>query len=317
MLHTTWKRILQSRGHLVMTALAVAVGVAFLTGSLVLAESTRAGLRDSFAEVYAGVDVVVRPPEGLHDGPRAAGVHTLPATVLARVRQVPGVRRADGRVRAPAQLLTTDGDSVPAVATAAPTDSATTAVSVRGGRLPGTSNEVAVDAAVAEDLGISVGDQVRVLVPSGQVDARVTGTVGFGRLDALAGGARVLFEPGAAAALLGDDAYAEIAVTGADGVADTTLRDRVAAAVRTGAQVMTAREAAPTDAAAAGRAAGGVRQILLAVAAAALLVGGFLVANTFRMLVGRRTARLRCSAPSGPLAGRSPRRCGSRWPRRD
>jgi putative ABC transport system permease protein len=292
MLQATWKRLLHARGQLAITALAVAAGVAFLTGSLVLTGSARAGLHDSYAQVYAGVDVVVRAPERLNDGVRAAGGGTLSAAVLARAREVSGVDTAEGRIRGPAQLLTADGGNVPAVAESVPAYGAASAVTVRSGRLPGTADEVAVDSAVAEDLGIALGDHVQVLVPSGQVDARVTGTVGFGRLDALAGGARVFIEPATAVALFGDDTYAEIVVTAADGLGDRALRDRITAAVGAEARALTAQEAAAADAAVASRAAAGVSQILLAVAAVALLVGGFLVANTFRMLVGRRTREL-------------------------
>jgi putative ABC transport system permease protein len=290
MLQTTWKRILHARGQLAMTAFAVAVGVAFLTGALVLTGSARAGLRDSYAQVFAGVDVIVRGPQ--RDGPRAVGGATLPAAVLTRTRHVSGVDAAEGRIRGPAQLSTAGGASVPAVAETVPTTAAASAITVRSGRLPVTDDEVAIDAAVAEDLGVAPGDRVDVLVPNGQVDALVTGTVGFGRLDALAGGARVFMAFTTAADLLGDDAYAEIAVTAADGVSDRALRDRVAAAVGVDARALTAGEAAAADAAAAGRAASGVGQILLAVAAVALLVGGFVVANTFRMLVSRRIREL-------------------------
>jgi hypothetical protein len=44
----------------------------------------------------------------------------------------------------------------------------------------------------ASAVGVSSGDQVRVLLPDRQHAATVVGTVGFGRLDGLASGARVL-----------------------------------------------------------------------------------------------------------------------------
>jgi hypothetical protein len=60
MLHTTWNRLLHGRGRLVLTVLAVALGVTFLTAALVLSGSARAAMIDSYAQVYAGTDVVLR-----------------------------------------------------------------------------------------------------------------------------------------------------------------------------------------------------------------------------------------------------------------
>jgi len=70
----------------------------------------------------------------------------------------------------------------------------------------------AVDAAAASAVGVSSGDRVRVLLPDRQHAATVVGTVGFGRLDGLASGARVLFDTATATDLLGGDGYAEIVV---------------------------------------------------------------------------------------------------------
>jgi putative ABC transport system permease protein len=292
MLHATWNRMLHNKGRLVLTVVAVALGVTFLTGSFVLTDSTHAALRDSYAQVYAGVDVVVRGPENVNAGPIGAGSTIVPAAALGEVRSVPGVAAAEGRIRGPAQLLTGDAPGAPAIAMAVPADPASASVAVRSGRLPAAAQEVAVDAVAARDLDLTVGDGVQVLLPGGTVDGEVVGTVGFGWLDALAGGARVLLHAATAGALIGDRAYAEIAVDGQEGVADGELRDRVAAALGDDARVVTAVEAASSDAAVATRAAGSVSGIVLAVAVIALLVGGFLIANTFRMLVGQRAREL-------------------------
>jgi putative ABC transport system permease protein len=128
------------------------------------------------------------------------------------------------------------------------------------------------------------------LLPSGPISGEVVGTVGFGRLDGLAGGARVLVDAETADTLFGMDGYAEIAVRTA--VEPHLVADRLADVLGAEATVLTATEAASRDAAAANRQVSVFGWIILAVAAVALVVGGFLVGNTFRMLVAQRTREL-------------------------
>ncbi|HEX6326150.1 MAG TPA: FtsX-like permease family protein [Jiangellaceae bacterium] len=292
MLYTTWQRILRNKGRLILTVLAVAIGVTFLTGSLVLSDSTRTALKDSYRQVYAGADVMVRGPDTFGDGPFTDGSTPLPEQVLMQVRTVPGVVDAEGRNRSVAQILPPGGvgDGTGAVAMAVPADPAKASIDVRTGRLPQTVGEFAVDATVADEQGFEVGDPLEVLLPSGPISGEVVGTVGFGRLGGLAGGARVLVDAETADELFGKDGYAEIAVRAA--VEPQVLADRLVDALGADATVLTATEAANLDAAAANRQVSVFGWIILAVAAVALVVGGFLVANTFRMLVAQRTREL-------------------------
>jgi putative ABC transport system permease protein len=294
MWNATWNRLRHSTGRLALTMLAVALGVTFLTASLVLADSTRAALDDSYAQVYAGVDVVVRGPEPVGESPFGNGAAPLPESTVEHARDVAGVGYVEGRRSSVAQLSAAGSQEAgePAIATAVPRDPATGGVEVREGRLPTAGGEVAVDAAAASALDIGPADRVAVLLPSGPVKATVTGTVGFGRLDGLAGGARVLFDDTAATALFGDSGFADVVVQAEDGVSDEQLRDRIASALGGDVQVLTATQAASRDAAAASRQTALVSRIVLAVAVVALLVGAFLIANTFRMLVGQRNREL-------------------------
>ncbi|HEX6232831.1 MAG TPA: ABC transporter permease [Jiangellaceae bacterium] len=292
MFYSTWQRIRRQKGRLMLSIIAVAIGVTFLTGSLVLSDSTRAALHDSYRQVYAGVDVMVRGPDTFGDGPFTHGDAPLTDQILDRVRGVPGVAGADGRHRSVAQILSPDGtgDGVGAVAMAVPADPSSAAIEVRTGRLPRENGEFAVDAAVAAERSIEVGDRFELLLPDGRASGSVVGTVGFGRLDGLAGGARVLLDGETAAEMFGADGYAEIAVRAA--VEPQVLADRLSDALGTEATVLTATEAASRDAAAASRQTAVFGWVILAVAAVALVVGGFLVANTFGMLVAQRTREL-------------------------
>lgn len=294
MWHVTWNRIRHSTGRLALTVIAVAVGIAFLTAALVLTDSTRAALRDSYTQIYAGTDVVVRGPETFGDGPFSDGTVPLTDAALTDIRGVPGVAQTEGRPRSVAQLSPTgdSGTGEAALAVAVPDDPDGAAIDVRTGRLPQRAGEVAVDAAAAAAVGVATGDRVHMLLPDRQHTATVVGTVGFGRLDGLAGGARVLFYADTATDLFGGAGYAEIAVRARDGVTADALRRQLMAAVGDKATVLTATQAAHRDATAAARQTAAVGWILAGVAAVALLVGALLVANTLRMLVGQRLREL-------------------------
>jgi len=306
MWHATWNRLLHSRRRLILTVFAVAIGVTFLTGSLVLADSTRSALDRSYAQVYADVDVVVRGPEPVGESPFGNGAAPLPASTAATVRDVAGVTHAEGRISSVAQVTApnaADAAGEPAIAMAVPVDPAGAAVEMRSGRLPSGTHDVVLDAAGATALGVQPGDRVDVLLPGGPVATTVTGTVGFGPLDGLAGGTRVLFDRETAATLFGEAGFADIVVRGAPDVSAARLRDAIAATLGDDVQVFTAAQAAGRDAAAASRQTALVSRIVLAVAVVALLIGGFLIANTFRMLVGQRARELALLRAVGATRG--------------
>lgn len=292
MLHTTWNRIRHGRDRLVLTVLAVALGVTFLTAALVLSASTGAALDDSYAQVYTGSDVVVRQAESFGDGPPGAGTVPLPDDTLEQVLAVAGVRDAQEQVRSVAQLVSAGGDGQAGVAAVVPDDPAMASVHVRSGRLPTGEGEVAVDAATAATHALEVGDRADVVLPAGPQEVEVVGTVGFGRLDGLAGGARLLFEAATAERLFGGSGPAEVTVRAAAGTSADELASRLAGTLDETVAVLTADEAAARDAAAAARQTAVLGWIVMAVAVVALVVGGFLVANTFRMLVAQRGREL-------------------------
>jgi putative ABC transport system permease protein len=291
MVHTTWSRILHGRGRLVLTVLAVALGVTFLTAALVLSGSARAALTDSYAQVYAGTDVILRGASGPTADPGAVVGAPLPDDTLQRVRRLPGVAEAEARRTSVAQLLTSGDEGQGAIAMAVPDDPARAAIAVRTGRLPDAPGDVAVDAAFAARQRLSLDDRVEVLLPSGVHEARIVGTVGFGRLDGLAGGARVLFDRATAEGVLGGG-VTEIALQAVPGTSADQLARQVASDLAAPLRVLTATEAAALDAAAAARQTAPLTWVVVAVAVLALIIGAFLIANTFRMLVAQRTREL-------------------------
>jgi putative ABC transport system permease protein len=160
---------------------------------------------------------------------------------------------------------------------------------VRDGRAPTGAREVAIDAATAEDAGIRVGDRVTVQLAGAPLPATVVGLVAVGASDGLPGAGIVALEPGAAAAAFGrPGTFASIEVAAEDGVSGEELRQRVAAVLPAGVEAVSGTKVGEESAADVGNALRFLPMALLAFAAISLFVGGFLIVNTFGILVRQR-----------------------------
>ncbi|MFE2867723.1 ABC transporter permease [Embleya sp. NPDC059259] len=302
MLRTTLRGFLAHRGRLLLSGLAVLLSVAFVTGTLVLADTTTRAATDLAADGAA--DVTVRAPDPDSDaGLRSAapgGPPTLPAGVLEAVRRVPGVAaahpvievhnvavvaRGDQRVEGTAGGRTVAGNRLPDPGSP---------VRLTSGREPHGPSEVVLDASSSRRAHLRLGDRVRIVAVPGGFEAVIVGIATFRALDP--GYPAVFLDTDAARSrLLGvPDVLTSVRVDAAAGVADTELARRVSDALgaSASAQVRTRAQLAAAEADEAGAGVEFVRTAMLGFAGVSLLVAGFLIVNTFSMLVARRTREL-------------------------
>ncbi|WP_446220027.1 FtsX-like permease family protein [Micromonospora sp. IBHARD004] len=291
----TLRTTLARRARLALTLLAVVLGVAFVTGSLVLTDTSRRLLDEQFRTATAGVDLTVRDAVAFDS---AMGVEVtrdpLPAELAPRIAALPGVATARLLVRGQG-LLEVDGRAVvpPGASVLASWEPPPVgAFPLRAGRAPGADDEVLVDAETARTRAIDLGDTVTV---RGKVAAplRVVGLVGFGDRPGLPNSTLALVTRATAQRLLGlGTGTTEVAVVATPGTAPDELRDRIVAAVGPAYEVAASRDIAAAGARAARDQVAWLSLVLLALAAAALLVGAFLIANTFSIVVTQRTREL-------------------------
>ncbi|GAA2340800.1 FtsX-like permease family protein [Dactylosporangium salmoneum] len=281
--------------RLVLTLLAVALGITFVTGTLILTDTSSTLLDDQFRTAAAGTDLTVRRATAFDD---AMGVEVqrdpLPAATLERVRAVAGVADAQPVARGQGLLVVGGRPVVPSGPsllqswTTAPFN----AFAVRDGRAPAADGEVVLDAATARQYHIQLGDAVTVQAAE-NAPLRVVGLAWFGDRPGLPDATVALVTLPAAQRLLhlGDGA-SEIAVSVADGATAQEVQRRLSERLGADHEVVTGRDVAASSAAAAKTQVGYLRAMLLALAGAALLVGGFLIANTFAIVVSQRTREL-------------------------
>ncbi len=228
-----------------------------------------------------------------------ATTEPVPADLVTRIAATPGVRVASGDVSVDgARVVGPDGKVIastgpPRLGIAWHGDDGL--IELRSGRGPRQPDEVAINASLAQESGVSVGDQVGVLTRQPKRTFTVVGVFGYrGARDSLAGETRVAFtEPVAQELMLGrTGVYSAVNVRAANGTSAGTLRDAIAAAVGHGYTVRTGQQVADAQSTAAGQFLGLIRSVLLGFAGVALFVGIFLILNTFSILVAQRTREL-------------------------
>lgn len=300
MWRAAWRSFLAHKLRLASTGLAIVLGVGFVCGSLVLTDTINATFRNLFTQANAGISLQIQAVDALStdSATSTGGAQPVPASVLARVKAVPGVANAVGDVQGSAVILDRAGKPInppgpPTIGLAFPPDPALSGLTVRKGRPPSAAGEVAIDSDTASKYGFHLGEQVRIVTDLPARAFTVVGLVGLGSSGSLAGATLSAFTTSEAQALFDSEGrYAAIEVKAAAGVSDSELQVRVATALGPGFRVRTGTQAATASANSITKGLAFLTDLLLVFAAIALVVGTFLIANTFSMIVTQRTREL-------------------------
>lgn len=302
MLRAGWKSLMARKLRLFMSATAIILGVAFVAGSLIFTDT----LGRAFTGITSGSvgDVIVRPTGASSFGEGFGTSITVPATLVPRLAAAPGAARADGNVTSFGTFVVSKagkligGNGAPGIAfnhTGGPAAHEVQAVTLDAGRWPSRAGEVALDATTAQKAGYLIGETVP-LVSSGaepRISARLVGTATFGG-GGLIGASIAIFDTRTAQQLFlgGRDAYSDVWVSARDGVSQAELRAQVAKALPPGYEAVTGDAAAEAAANQIQKALGFITTFLLVFAGIALVVGSFLIVNTFSILVAQRGREL-------------------------
>ncbi|MBI3649293.1 MAG: FtsX-like permease family protein [Actinobacteria bacterium] len=303
MWRATIKSLLARKLRLLLTGFAVVLGVGFMAGTFVLTDTALRSFDALLGDVYEGTDVVVQaarafaPDQAGGGGGGGTERNPIPADLLAKVRAVPGVRAADGDVGGFAQVIDPATGKVIQNG-GAPTlgnswDPDVTSLLVTQGAPPTGPGEVAVDAGTARDNGLSVGERVRVVTPSGTGEYTISGIVRFGSSDSLLGATLAIFDlPTAQERFQREGEYDFIYVSGEADVSAAQLASRIAGLLPDGYEAVTGTSAASQQAKEVSKNLGFVRTGLLVFGFVALFVGAFIIFNTFNIVVTQRTREL-------------------------
>lgn len=302
MIKAAIKSLLGRKVRLLLSTFAIVLGVAFVSGTLVFSDT----LSRSFTALFASTvgDVVVQPL-GAQTEQGTPSSKTLPASLVDELEKVDGVARVDGNVNAfGVYVVGTDGKVVgglgpPSIGsnwTNAPSPGGVGLEIESGGREPQGLREVLLDDKTAEKAGYEVGDTVKILLPRGtaQFEAELVGILGYPEGGSLNGATLTLWDTPSAQELFqdGNDVFNDIWVTAEDGVSQVELRDAVDPVLPADVEAVTGDQAADDAADQLLEAIGFITTFLLVFAGIALVVGAFIIVNTFSILVAQRSREL-------------------------
>lgn len=296
MFRTALSGLKANKLRLLLTAVSVVIGVAFVAGSFVFTDTIDARFENLFTDVYAGVDASVRPEQ------EAFGAQDpyLDESLLAAVERVDGVEVAAGGVAGFAQLI--DADGVPIGGQGPPTLGFSWVEEPRlnllriedgNGRAPEAAGEIAIDIATAEGHDLAVGDRVAVQTINGAEKFTIVGLANFGTEDNLAGATITAFELREAQRLFDlEGKLSSIDVRAADGITQEELIETLAAATPERVEVVTGDQQTQEEIDEFTEGLGFLTTALLAFAGVAVFVGAFVIQNTFRITVAQRVREL-------------------------
>ena len=310
MFKVTLQSLAAKKLRLVLTSIAVVLGVAFMAGTFVLTDTLGSVFDNLFADTTKGVDAAVRSREAYkaadEQGESTNTRPPVPASLVGEVRKVPAVERAQGTLLGYALVIGKDGDAIqnqaPTLATPwrPPRLSVGEAFDIQRGHGPRRADQVMLDKKTFDDGGFKIGDTARIVflnVPPR--DFTITGTfISGGSENGLAGATLAAFTPSVSQEVTGNvGQWAQISVRGKAGLSQTEVRDAIRVALAKQGQArdyeaITGDKLAQEQSDSIKDNLSFFNTFLLIFALVALFVGAFIIYNTFSITVAQRTREL-------------------------
>src|SRR5215217_4220428 len=284
---------------MILTTLAIVLGVAMISGALTLTDTMRGGADGLTHAAYDGTDAVVsaRTAFAVDSTDYSTKRPTVDASLLERVRAVPEVAAAVGDIQDEAKIIARDGKPAgdgpyfgvgfdPRVKAAAET----TPFRLDEGRWATGPREVVIDASTAEKEDYGVGSNIRIAANASAKSYEVTGVARFGTVKSLGVATAAVFDLRTAQDLFGKAGrYDSILVVGKDGASGAGVRKAVAAAAGSDATVMTAKEQDRFTLDGLKMFISIITIVLIVFGFVAILVGAFTIFNTLSITVAQRS----------------------------
>jgi putative ABC transport system permease protein len=292
--------LMDHKGRLFSTLLAVALGVAFVAGVLMLTDTMNKSFDDLFATAYEGTDAVVRSDDTIDDEFGGEIRSRLDASVLDDARGAPDVAEAEGFVQGYARIIDKDGDPVGDPAMGPPTFGGNwsevdqlNGFTLDEGRAPESDGEVVIDRGSANDTDYQVGDQVPIQTGAASEDFELVGIARFGNADSPGGATYALWTTEEAQRLVGEPGkFDSIGVVADQGVSQTevarSVEDQLSADGDSGLEVLTGKEITEESQSDLKDQLSFITIFLLVFAVIAVVVGTFVIYNSFSIIVAQR-----------------------------
>ena len=279
-----------------LTAIAVVLGVAMISGTYVLTDSITSAFDSIFSETYRGTDAAITGKSAFDLGD--SGGSELPSfdeSLLPEVKDLPEVGAAIGGVQGAAHLIGKNGKAIvfggaPNIGFSVdPAQPQFNSLELVDGDWPGQGG-VVIDKATADRKDFKVGDTIGIQSEGPVRTYRITGIVKFtGDLATIGGATLAGFDLASAQLLFGKVGKLDaIRIASKPGVPEVKLLASVRSILPEGTQVRSGTEQASEDASDVNSFISFLQTFLLAFAGVALFVGAFVIANSLSITIAQR-----------------------------
>jgi putative ABC transport system permease protein len=281
-----------------LTALAVVLGVAMISGTYVLTDTINNGFDTIFTQSYKNADVVISGKTAfLNSNGNGVETPSFPESVLTKVRGLPDVAVAAGSVTSDqVRLLQKNGKVIdtggapPLGFSVDPRYNEFNPTVLTAGNWPRGPKQIAIDNHTASDAGYHVGDLIGVESNAPARSFRITGIAKFAGVNSTGGATFAEFAPETAAELFGKVGKLDfIRIQSKPGVSTTKLISEIQPLLPSSATVRNVQAQVKEDKKNLGGFIDFLRYALLAFAFVALFVGSFVIANTLSITIAQRT----------------------------
>ena len=303
-----WSRKLR----LAMSALAIVLGVAFVSGSFVFSDMIMGSFKGIISSTISDVDVSKDPGASLEDG--SATASKLDESVVEKIRKVEGVSEAKGTVYGPGVIVISNkGKALVSVGPpqlgfnwgSLPALGGQPGVTLLSGHEPQANDQVVVDPDTLAKSGYKLGDRIKVITPTqGTIEVTVVGTGTFGN-GSTAGATYLFFTKERAQEIFldGADRFSGVWVVTDKDADRAAVAERIQPLLPEGYLARDGQVLADEQENSVASAMSFVDTFLLIFAGIALLVASFLIVNTFTILVAQRSKELALFRAMGASKG--------------
>jgi putative ABC transport system permease protein len=280
----------------VLTAIAIVLGVATVSGTYVLTDSIDKAFHSIFFETRAGSDAVISGKSAFDvTDDSGATAPSFDESLLPRVRGLSDVAEAEGQVNGEAHLIGKDGKAIVyggspnlgfSIANGA---SRFNPLQLVSGQWP-KANEVVVDKATASKEDLKIGQTIGVQAAGPVERLRISGTIKFGSVSTIGGATLAGFDlPTAQHIFDKPGELDEIAVAANQGVSDAQLVSQIEGVLPPHTQVRTSQAQSQEDSKDTDEFVSFLQKFLLGFGGVALFVGSFVIANSLSITIAQRT----------------------------
>jgi putative ABC transport system permease protein len=281
-----------------LTAFAIVLGVAMISGGYVLTDTINKAFDTIFQQSYKNADVVISGKAAFQNREgNGVDVPTFPQSLLPRVRALPDVSYAAGDVGDDqTRLVDKHGKSIssggaPNIASGVDPkgDQRFNPLTLKAGRWPSGPDEVAIDKSTADKKHFRIGDSIGVTSRGAERSFRISGIVDFSSVSSIGGATISVFDTPTAQRLFGKVGRLDfIRAQSKAGVPTSKLLSEIRPLLPATAQAKDAAAQAKEDKKDVNGFLKVIQYALLAFAGIALFVGSFVIANTLSITIAQR-----------------------------